>query len=186
MGMRGPMPTPTAQLEARGSWRAKLNPSEPRPEPGKPKCPKEFSKAERAAWNGVCRVLADMDVLTIADGLMLERYVRYLVRWRACEAFIARADSLTYPLIVPPDASGRPPKSGYIAQLPNNRGYVVDYIDIPQVRESHRLHKALKDAEDRLGLSPAARTRIRALKDAGPKLHEDDRAETLATKFGLN
>jgi P27 family predicted phage terminase small subunit len=167
MGLRGPAPTPTAVLEARGSWRADVNRNEPRPKSGAPPCPKGFTKGEKAVWRAVCRVLSDMDVMTKADGPTLERYVRYLLRWRACEDFIAQ-HGISYPL----KADGAEPPTSYVGRLPNGE-YVVDWVEFPQVRESHRLHKALKDAEDRFGLSPAARTRIRTLPEPGPRLHVD-------------
>src|SRR5215468_2206885 len=108
MGLRGPQPTPTALLEARGSWRAKLNPTEPWPKVGAPPCPKSFTKDERAVWKAVCKILADMNVLTKADSLVLERYVRQLLRWRACEAFIAK-NGISYPLKA--SATGKPPRA---------------------------------------------------------------------------
>ncbi|HJZ53977.1 MAG TPA: P27 family phage terminase small subunit, partial [Gemmataceae bacterium] len=104
MGARGPAPTPTKILKARGSWRGELNPREPRPEPGAPLCPKGFGKAEREVWRRVCRTLADMGLLTKADWAQLERYCRYLVRWRGCEEFIAQ-HGLTAPVISTDPAS---------------------------------------------------------------------------------
>jgi hypothetical protein len=90
MGLQGPVPTPTKVLEARGSWRATANAQEPRPKPGKPPCPRGFGDAEKSAWRAVCKVLADMDVLTTADALALEQ-------WRACEEFVAK-NGISYPL----------------------------------------------------------------------------------------
>jgi P27 family predicted phage terminase small subunit len=180
MGLRGPQPTPTELLEARGSWRAKLNPGEPRPKVGAPACPKGFTKDERAAWKAVCKVLGDMNVLTRADGIALERYVRQLVRWRACESFVAK-NGICYPL----KADAAKPPTAYIGRLPSGE-YVVDWVEYPQVRECHRLHKALKDAEDRFGLSPAARTRIRAVSESSPEATSNGEAESLAAKYDLN
>ena len=181
MGLRGPVPTPTKVLEARGSWRATVNANEPRPKPGKPPCPRGFDAAQKGAWRAVCKVLADMDVLTTADALALERYVRQLVRWRACEEFVAK-NGISYPL----KADGTEPPTSYVGRLPSGE-YIVGFEEYPQVRESHRLHKALKDAEDRFGLSPAARTRIRAQTETGPKLHDEgDDSGRLALKFGIN
>lgn len=145
MGQRGPAPTPTATLSARGSWRANINRREPRPAPGAPTCPRHLSAAERTIWKGLCSILADMDLLTRADGANLERYCKFLLRWRECEAFIA-ANGVAYV----------------------EKGSWKEY---PQVRETHRLHKALKDIEDRFGLTPSARTRVQTLGDSGPKLH---------------
>jgi P27 family predicted phage terminase small subunit len=156
MGLRGPAPTPTHQLELRGSWRANLNRREPRPEPGPPPCPPGLSADEKKVWRAVCRILADMDLLTKADGATLERYCRFFVR-----------NGLTYPLKAPAD---EPPRGGYVGRLPSGE-FLVAWVEFPQAREVHRLHKALKDIEDRFGLTPAARTRVQSMSEAGPKLH---------------
>jgi hypothetical protein len=111
------------------------------------------------------------------------------VRWRACESFVAK-NGISYPLKA---AAGAKAPTAYIGRLPGPDGkpgtgeYVVDWVEYPQVRECHRLHKALKDAEDRFGLSPAARTRIRANFETAPEAGtKNDEAEALAAKYGLN
>lgn len=167
MGQRGPAPTPTAQLALRGSWRAKLNRREPCPEPGSPACPRRLGTDEKKVWRSLCRILADMGLAAKSDGSMLERYCRFFVRWRACEDFIAK-NGISYPL----KADGeKPPRTGYVGKLTTGE-YVVSWVEFPQVRESHRLHKSLKDIEDRFGLSPSARTRIQTLSESGPKPYE--------------
>ncbi len=151
MGRRGPAPTPTKILETRGSWRAKTRSGEPRPEPGKPVCPKHLTKDQRAVWARLCKVLDDMGVLTVADGSQLERYVVYYCRWRACEKFID-ANGMSYAL-----KSADP--LFYVGKLPNGEA-VVRFLEYPQVKESHRLDAALKQIEAQFGLTPAARTRL--------------------------
>lgn len=182
MGARGPQPTPTKTLEARGSWRAKLNSREPRPKPGAPTCPKQLGPAEKVVWRAIYGILADMNLVTMADGSMLERYCRYFIRWRACEDFIAKSGQVYALKSLGKD--GAPPKSGYVEKLDTGE-YLIDWAEYPQVRESHRLHKALKDVEDRFGLTPAARTRIQALSENGPRLSNAGQEETVtkAAKF---
>lgn len=175
MGRRGPPPTPTPILEARGSWRAKLNRDEPRPKPGAPPAPKGLTDPERKVWRALVRTLGDMGVLTTADGGVMERYCRFLVRWRACEEFVAK-NGMTYPLKAGPGATGGPPTGGFVGRLPDGT-YIVGWAEFAQLRESHRLDKALKQIEDRLGLSPAARTRLTAADGAGPKLHGGDASD---------
>lgn len=176
VGARGPAPTPTKVLEARGSWRAKLNSKEPRPEPGSPTCPKELGDAEKKVWKALCRILADMGLASKADGAMIERYCRFFVRWRKCEEFIAK-NGMTYPVKCPGDRNGGPPKSGYVGEL-RVEGRPIEYLigweEYPQLRESHRLHKSLKDVEDRFGLTPAARTRVQSMSENGPRLHNGE------------
>jgi P27 family predicted phage terminase small subunit len=50
MGKRGPGKTPTAELIARGSWRAKDRKKEPVVEVGIPECPEWVSLAARRYW----------------------------------------------------------------------------------------------------------------------------------------
>jgi len=180
MGLRGPAPTPTKVLKARGSWRGKLNSREPRPEPGAPTCPKNLPDAEKKVWRAVCKLLADMGLLSKADGSSIERYCRFYVRWRVCEKFISQ-HGISCPVLVADD--GNPPKGGYLEQTPTGE-YVVAWVEFLQVRESHRLHKALKDIEDRFGLSPAARSRVQSLTDNGPRLHDGEgESKTAETYF---
>ena len=156
MGARGPAPTPTAILSARGSWRAKANRDEPRPERGKPSCPKSLPKAARALWNKLCRQLDDMGVLAKIDGGQLERYCVYFLRWQECEAFIAK-HGMSYPV-----KNDEP--TNYVGKLQATESKdataVVSFREYPQVRESHRLDKALKHIEANFGLTPSARARL--------------------------
>ena len=64
MGTRGPPPTPTKILAMRGSWRAGRNPAEPRPEPGRPRCPKWLDTDAKAAWRRLVPQLDRMGVVT--------------------------------------------------------------------------------------------------------------------------
>jgi P27 family predicted phage terminase small subunit len=154
MGTRGPAPTPTPILAIRGSWRAKTRLGEPKPPRGKPTCPKSFTAEQRKVWKKLCAVLDAMNVLTHADGHQLERYCTYLVRWRDCEAFLAR-HGISYPI-----KSDDP--TYYVARVPNTKTAVVGFAEHPQLRESHRLDAALKQIEAQFGLTPAARSRLHA------------------------
>lgn len=155
MGLRGIPPTPTKILEARGSWHAKTRTGEPQPEPGKPACPRHLTEPQRKLWRQLCQMLEEMKVLTKVDGSQLERYCIYFVRWRECEAFIA-ANGISYP--VKSDDPGN-----YVGKLPGQDTAVVGFQEYPQVRESHRLHAALKQIEQQFGLTPSARTRLQAI-----------------------
>lgn len=96
-------------------------------------------------------MLNGMGVLTKVDGNQLERYCIFLVRWRECEAFIAKSGQ-TYAM-----KSDDP--SCYVGKIPDGTA-IVGFVDYPQVKESHRLDKALKQIEQSFGLTPSARTRI--------------------------
>lgn len=149
--MSGPAPTPTEILKLRGSWRADTRPNEPQPKKGAPPCPRRLKGEARQIWKSVCRILAEMNVLTRADGAQLERYCTYLARWRECEDFIAK-NGATYPMYTEE-------ASTYIGRMPDGR-FLVGWCRHPHVTESRALDSALKQMEANFGLTPAARTRI--------------------------
>ena len=68
MGARGTKPTPTAILEARGSWRAKVRTGEPKVRAGSPSCPKHLSAQAKKIFKALIKLIEPMNVLTIADG----------------------------------------------------------------------------------------------------------------------
>src|SRR5438128_2703762 len=110
MGLRGPPATPTNILKARGSWRGKLNPREPRPEPGMPKCPRHLSAAAKKVYRTLCRELDKMGILAKCDGAQLERYAEDLVLWRDCCAWVKK-NGVKYPVYAeaPPFYVGKIP-----------------------------------------------------------------------------
>lgn len=153
MARRGPPPTPSAILKLRGSWRGDLNRNEPAPPIGRPEAP-ELSEKARIVWDKACEILEAMGVLTKADGHQLERYCRYLVRWRECEDFIAKF-GINYEV-----KSSKPKR--YV------KGKIVQYCEYPQVHESHRLAAELRRIEMNYGLTPSARSRINAAVEGKP------------------
>ncbi len=112
----------------------------------------KLTKEQASVWRRVCSILDDMGVLTKADPFQLERYCVMLLRWRACEEFIAK-NGITYPL-----KASEP--SQYVGRLPNSNEYVVGFAEYDAVKESHRLDKALKQIESNFGMTPSARSRI--------------------------
>ncbi len=144
MGKRGPPRTPTSVLKFRGSWRGNARGDEPEPKRDRPECPDWLTGEERAAWDRVVVLLESMHVLTVADGAQLERYCRYLVRWRQCERIIGKftGDDLL------------------IGGLTNDGMR-------PVIRnawsESHRLACELRRIEAQFGLTPAARASLNVI-----------------------
>ena len=61
MGKRGPRPTPTAVLRARGSRRADRNPDrlEPEPPPGPPECPAWLNADAKVVWDQMVALLSE-------------------------------------------------------------------------------------------------------------------------------
>lgn len=138
MGRRGPLPTPTPILKARGSWLAKKRKNEPTPKSGRPHCPSHLSPDARKIWRRVVPLLEGMRVLTKADGAALERYCFLLSHWRK------EADRLE--------------KHGSV--YPVRRDGVVLFKLLPTVKVFDMLTTQLGRMEQAFGLNPASRARL--------------------------
>jgi P27 family predicted phage terminase small subunit len=151
MGKRGPKPTPTAILTARGSWRAKANPGEPRPERGMPSTPSEVREDEDAhrEWRRIIPKLDAAGLLTTLDGEVLGGYcLMRAMRWRAYRAL--RDLRAANP--------GKP-----VEQTDTGRKVVQQIMD---------LAKTLRATEAEFGLTPSGRARIVLPSDRG-NMHGD-------------
>lgn len=143
MGARGFPPTPTAILKLRGGWRAKEREKqgEPQPETGRPLDPPLVDDADKKAWEQIVDQLERVPgLLTLIDGYQLERYARFLVRWRKIEADLQLFDGMTV-------ATLRKDDTRQILRL--------------LWAESRAMDLHLKQVEAQYGLTPAARSRIR-------------------------
>jgi len=139
MGRRGPKPTPTAVLQRRGSWRGKARGKEPRADRGIPACPFPKANAAYAIWQQVTELLDNMGILTVADGLALERYCRLFVRWRKAEAELAsKNDQMVY-------------------AITDDAGTVKSIQQLPHVAIARTLSAELSRLEQQFGLTPSAR-----------------------------
>jgi P27 family predicted phage terminase small subunit len=139
MGTRGPKPTPTAILKARGSWRAN-RPGEPQPERKAPACPSYLSKPEKAVWKQMVRELTAIGVLTVLDRNPLARYCVVFVRWRTACDFLA--------------------KYGTTQPIKDGNGKVKCFQSFPQVAQVNQWEAALHKLEQEFGIGPASRARI--------------------------
>lgn len=74
MGLRGPAPTPTPILEARGSWRAKEREGEVEYERGIPTCPAFLGKEAKAEWKRQSKLLDAQGVIQQVDRAALAIY----------------------------------------------------------------------------------------------------------------
>ena len=140
MGTRGPPPTPTNILEMRESWRAKRNQREPRPERGRPRCPRWLDKYAKAAWKGLVPQLDRMGVLTRVDRNALSRYCTLWSRWRKAEEFLQ--------------------DHGETHLVRDADGKVKGVRPYPQVRIANQLSEQLLRLEAHFGMTPSARSRI--------------------------
>lgn len=137
---RGPKPTPTAVLNNRNSWRgvAREKAGEP---PGirtaSPKVPGDLNAKERHVWRSLCSDLDTLGVLTESDARAAYRYARYFVLWRDLMDWLA--------------------DNGEFSESEDGADVVR-----PQVRRVETLETAMLKIEDRFGLTPSARARLRA------------------------
>jgi P27 family predicted phage terminase small subunit len=147
MGQRGPTPTPSAILKARGSWRGEANKLEPQPEKitlakataGKD-CPRWLTKDAKKVWKQLAPQLVLSGVLTRIDAGTLARYCDAFVRWKAAMEFLAKNKEM-YPI-----------KDG--------DGNIKCWMHWPQVSTYRTLSALLLKIEQEFGLTPASRSRI--------------------------
>jgi P27 family predicted phage terminase small subunit len=134
--MRGRIPTPTAIHILQGTFRKNRHGSAPQPESAIPKAPPEMDKTARKLWSYYARRLAKVRVLTGLDREALAIYCSAAARRAKAEAEIA--------------------KTGEVIRTPAGFATVSPWLTV-----------ATKSAElmlrygQELGLSPAARTRIK-------------------------
>lgn len=136
MGKRGPPPTPTAILEARGSWRAKGRKGEPEVEVKEPPCPGWLPKEAKAEWKRIVPILLNLKVLTEADQAALQNYC------------LAHSQIVELQRIIS--------KEGYTYE---DRGIVKKR---PEVGILQNAQKIVKTFLVEFGLSPASRARLGA------------------------
>ena len=80
--MPGPKPTPTSQLQLRGSWRAATRPNEPQPELVTELTPPvELKGKALEVWNELAPRLVATRVLTNVDTFALVRYCHLAATW---------------------------------------------------------------------------------------------------------
>ena len=164
MGRRGKAPTPTAILAARGSWRAKLNPTEPLPELGAPDCPAHLSDLAKEVWYQIVPRLVALGVLTRIDGNALARYCDAFIQWRRAAEFL-NGHELVYPM------KGKDGKVSALAPYPQNALY-------------EKYSRILSGIEAQFGLTPSARTRIAAAQESKQAAGADRLLKLLPNRAG--
>lgn len=90
MGRRGPKRTPTAILQARGSWRGKTRAKGPTATPGRPTPPVYLRPAARKHWEYLADLLEEMEILAELDGDMLGAYCQTIAKWEENELFLEK------------------------------------------------------------------------------------------------
>ena len=142
----GRRPLPTAIKELRGNpGRRPLNDAEPMPASGEPEMPTGLSDAARAEWKARVPELLRLGVLSCNEGAVLAGYCYEYARWwEADKEIVSRGILIAEPII-------------------NRAGEVVGHRikKNPAVAIANEALKIMKSYMIELGLTPAARSRIR-------------------------
>ncbi len=154
MGKRGPRPTPTAELELRGSRQAAINKknNEPQPELGAPDPPAWLEGEGLEVWNELAPQLVEMGVFTKVDGLAFARYCVLWAQWVKATMFVQKHGT-TYPL-----------KDG--------NGKIKCFAQFPEVAVMNKTSLTLSRLEAEFGLTPSARTRISVQVKPAPRSND--------------
>lgn len=97
MGKRGPKPTPTATLAARGSWLAKTRDGEPAPDGllEAPEPPASLKGEARRLWLASAPGMVGIGTLTADDLPAFERYCRAHALWMRKVDEVEAAEEIT-------------------------------------------------------------------------------------------
>jgi P27 family predicted phage terminase small subunit len=144
MATRGRKPTPTALKLLKGTRRDRIPQSEPRPRSTRPKCPGHLDAVAKAEWKRLLPILERMRVLTEADGAALAIYCEDFSLLRKAEEDIASSGILT--------------EAG-------TGGWKTN----PAVTIAAGCRMRMARMLVEFGLTPSARTRVKAAEADGPK-----------------
>ena len=142
MGRRGRLPEPTALKRAKGNpGKRPLNDEEPEPRIEIPKAPPHLSPFSKREWRRITPLLAQLGLLSSLDRTALAIYCQAYGRWKKAEREVKKTGEIETVTS----------KSGavYLQQSP--------WLQISN-KAVDQMHKMLAE----FGLSPAARSRIRA------------------------
>ncbi len=141
--MPGPPRIPPETLRQRGS---RLAPERERDQVhgivGAPAPPDWLTKLDRKVWDRMVALLLPMRVLCESDGPALGRYCKLWVQWQECQRYIEK-HGLTY-------------------EVKDSDGCVKCIYKRPQVALATQLADQLLKLEQQFGLTPSARTRLKA------------------------
>ena len=171
MGRRGPpkKPTELKLIEGCPGGKHKLNPGEPKPKKvSGMKPPRDLSKEAKKIWREIAPKLEQNGLLTELDLAELARYCDMRCRWMQARDFLEKNGpvyAIHHEQTPEERAAGKKPRLKYMAQF-------------PQVNIYSQLAKALKDIEDRFGMSPSARSGINV------KLPGDKRDKVKSLLYG--
>lgn len=140
MGLRGPVPKPTAAKKREGRYRPSEAPANEPPTEGRPVCPAWLRAEAKAEWKRLVPDLVKSGLAGKIDRNALARYCSLWVRWRQAEEMLAR--------------------SGEIIPLKNSDGSLRYLQPSPYISIARGLADQLQKLEQSFGLNPSARSRI--------------------------
>ena len=160
MGQRGPRPTPTEILAARGSWRANARDraGEPRAPSLAPAPPDEImaDPALLEVWNTLCERIAAIQTLSHVDAASIERYCHVAVRYSRANDYIMK-NGITYPIL-------------------SKEGEIKYYATYPHVAEANSCATQMLKLEHEFGLTPASRVGLATTKQGNANTDAEDEA----------
>lgn len=138
--MRGRPPIPTEVKKKRGNpGRRPLNKTEPSAGKNAPNKPSDLPAKAGELWDQMVKILGDMEVLDVADGLTLEMLCRTYAEWRKSQDVID--------------------KNGGVYASTNREGQKV-FRRLPHVAHASDCWKRLRSLIGEFGLSPSSRVRL--------------------------
>ena len=140
MGLRGPRPTPSAILKARGTYRADRARGEVKGPRGIPRCPAGLDKRAKQCWGQLLPMLESMGVLSRIDRNAIIRYCIDWSRWHQADQFLS--------------------KNGLVYPIKDGNGKTKCVAAFPQVAIVSKLGQSLMKFEQEFGMTPSARMRI--------------------------
>jgi P27 family predicted phage terminase small subunit len=147
MGLRGPAPEPTALRDLKGNpGHRPLPADEPKPEVGEPPRPRHLSPVARGAWTRLVPLLLELRVLTVADGFALEAICEAYAMWRKAQSVLTK-EGFSYEI-----------------QVTTKQGSTyTQIVPRPEVKIAAEAWRRCLTGLQQFGLTPSARTRVRAI-----------------------
>ena len=144
-------PVPTALRKLRGNpSKRPLPKNEAQPRQGIPSCPRHIQGEGRKEWRRTAKELADCGLLTFVDRAALAAYCQAWARWVQAEDVLRKA--------------------GVLTKTPNGM-----LVQSPMLAIANRAMDQMRAFLGEFGMTPAARTRIKA----EPKPPEEDPLDAL-------
>lgn len=151
--MAGRRPTPThLKLVAGNPGKRPLNNDEPTPKTGFPSPPSHFDSKLKSVYAKFCEILNEMGLLTVADGVAIERLTQCYIEILECDKVIK--------------------KHGQVQEVLNTQGELVLKAN-PAVAQRADADRRLRAWMIEYGLTQASRSKVKVnVKEEGNELDQ--------------